>query len=171
MPQRPLMIVAAVGRNGAIGRDNGLPWTMPGDLARFRELTMGCPMIMGRRTWQSIGRSLPGRESIVVSRGAPADLPPGAHRACGPDEALAIAHGRAEVMAAPAIALIGGATLFAVMMPRADRLAMTFVDLRPTADTFFPPIDPIAWREATRIVPPRHAGDEAACVFVDYVRT
>ena len=77
---RPLVIVAAVARNGAIGRDNALPWTMPGDLARFKSLTMGCPMIMGRRTWQSIGRNLAGRESVVVSRGT-LHLPEGAHAA------------------------------------------------------------------------------------------
>ena len=104
---RPLVIVAAVGRNGAIGRDKALPWTMPGDLARFRALTMGCPMIMGRRTWQSIGRNLPGRESIVVSRGS-LDLPEGAYCAADPESALEIAAARAEAVEAPAIALIGG---------------------------------------------------------------
>ncbi len=166
---RPLVIVAAVGRNGAIGRDNALPWTMPGDLARFRALTMGCPMIMGRRTWDSIGRNLPGRESVVVSRGSP-DLPEGASSATDPQSALAVAAARAEAMGAPAIALIGGAVLFEALMPRADRLALTFVDLRPEADTFFPPIDPYTWREAGRRAPPRHGRDEAACTFVDYVR-
>ena len=167
---RPHVIVAAVGRNGAIGRSNALPWTMPGDLARFRALTMGCPMIMGRRTWESIGRNLPGRESIVVSRGT-LDLPESVHPAADPESALSMAEERAEAMEAPAIALIGGAALFEALMPRADRLAMTFVDLRPEADTFFPPIDPYAWREAGRSVPPRHARDEAACTFVDYIRT
>ena len=165
---RPLMIVAAVGRNGAIGRDNALPWTMPGDLARFRTLTMGCPMVMGRRTWESIGRNLPGRESIVVSRSS-LELSEGAHSASDPESALATAAERAEAMEAPAIALIGGAALFEALMPRADRLAMTFVDLWPEADTFFPPIDPYAWREAGRSVAPRHGRDEAACTFVDYV--
>ena len=165
----PLVIVAAAGRNGAIGRDGALPWTMPGDLARFRALTAGCPMIMGRRTWESIGRNLPGRESIVVSRRA-LDLPEGAHAAPDPDAALVLAAGRAAAMAAPAVALIGGAALFAALMPRADRLAMTFVDLRPEADTFLPPIDPYLWRESARIVPARHPRDEAACVFVDYAR-
>lgn len=167
---RPLVIVAAAGRNGAIGRDNALPWTMPGDLARFKALTMGCPMIMGRRTWESIGRSLPGRESIVVSRGA-LDLPEGAHAAADLEAAVALAAARAEAMAAPSLALIGGATLFAALMPRVDRLAMTFVDLAPEADTFFPPIDRSLWRETSRTVPPRHSRDEAACTFVDYVRT
>ncbi len=168
---RPLMIVAAAGSNGAIGRDNALPWTMPGDLARFRALTMGCPMIMGRRTWESIGRNLPGRESIVVSHRPMPDLPPGVRIAHDPELALSIADERAEAMAASCVALIGGATLFAALMPGADRLAMTFIDLAPEADTFFPPIDPALWREDTRATPPRHLRDEAACVFVDYVRT
>lgn len=166
---RPLVIFAAVARNGAIGRDNALPWTMPGDLARFKSLTMGCPMIMGRRTWQSIGRNLPGRESVVVSRGL-LPLPEGAHAATDPEHALTLAARRAEAMRAPAIALIGGAALFAALMPRADRLAMTFVDLRPDADTFFPPIDPYAWREVGRDRPPRHENDQAGCIFVEYRR-
>ena len=166
---RPLVIVAAVGRNGAIGRNGALPWTMPTDLARFKDLTMGCPMIMGRRTWESIGRNLPGRESVVVSRGT-LDLPPGAHAAADPEAALTTAAKRADAMRAPAIALIGGAALFAAMMPRADRLAMTFVDSAPDADTFFPPIDPYAWREVRRDRPPRHEDDDAGCVFVEYRR-
>ena len=110
MIRRPLVIVAAVARNGAIGRDNALPWTMPSDLARFRALTMGCPMIMGRRTWESIGRNLPGRESVVVSRGL-LDLPSGAHAAADPATALAFAAQRADALDASAIALIGGAGL------------------------------------------------------------
>lgn len=170
MPRRPLVIVAAAARNGAIGRDNALPWTMPSDLARFRRLTMGCPMIMGRRTWESIGRNLPGRESIVVSRRAMESLPPGAHHAADPRAALDLAAARAEAMDAGEIALVGGAALFEALMPHADRLAMTFIDLRPEADTFFPAIDPYLWREAARSVPPRHPRDDAACIYVDYVR-
>lgn len=165
----PLVIVAAAGRNGAIGRNNSLPWTMPGDLARFRDLTMGCPMIMGRRTWEAVGRNLPGRESIVVTRGQTA-LPQGTFAARDPVAGLALAEERAEAMAAPAVALIGGAALFDALMKQVDRLAMTFIDLRPEADTFFPPIDPYEWREVSRSVPPRHPRDEAACVFVDYLR-
>lgn len=166
----PLAIVAAVGRNGAIGRGNALPWRMPGDLARFRDLTMGTPMIMGRRTYESIGKALPGRESIVVSRDASLPLPAGVFRAVGPDEALALAATRAAAMGAATITLIGGATLFEAMMPQVDRLHMTFVDLAPEADVFLPPIDPAVWRETARVTPPGHPKDEAGCVFVDYVR-
>ena len=166
----PLAIVVAIGRNGAIGRAGTLPWTMPGDLARFRTLTMGTPMIMGRRTFDSIGRPLPGRESIVVSRD-PAFAPPrGVFRVTTPEQALALADDHAPAMGAPALSLIGGAALFAALMPRVDVLRVTLIDLAPEADTVFPPIDTEIWREVSRTVPPRHPGDEAPCVFVDYVR-
>ena len=166
----PLVIVAAMGRNRAIGRDNALPWSMPGDLARFKALTMGTPMIMGRRTFASIGRALPGRESIVVSSDRRRTLPVGVWLAGEPDTALALARERADAMRATGISLIGGATLFETMMPHVDRLAMTLVDLAPVADTFFPVIDPAVWQEAARDIPPRHPGDEASCVFVDFTR-
>ena len=166
----PLVIVVAVGRNGAIGRAGALPWTMPGDLARFRALTMGTPMIMGRRTFESIGRALPGRESIVVSRDPTSPVPRGVFRAPDPERALALAEEHAPAMGAHAISLIGGASLFAALMPRVTRLHVTIIDLAPEADTFFPPIDPAVWREVSRTIPPRHPGDEAGCVFVDYVR-
>ena len=166
----PLAIVVAVGRNGAIGRDGKLPWAMPGDLARFRDLTMGTPMIMGRRTFDSIGQALPGRESIVVSRDPALALPAGVFHAAGPEAALILAVERAAAMGAASISLIGGAGLFETMMPRVERLHITYVDLAPAADTFFPAIDWASWRETSRFVPPRHARDEAPCVFVDYAR-
>lgn len=167
----PLVVVAALGRNGVIGHAGALPWHMPGDLARFRDLTMGTPMIMGRRTWESIGRALPGRESIVVTRDASLALPAGVMCVANPEAALAAAEARAQAMDAASISLIGGATLFAALMPRADRLALTYVDLEPIGDTLFPAIDPAVWREVSRVVPPRHPQDEAACTFVDLERT
>ena len=168
--QTPVVIVAAIGSNGAIGRDNALPWIMPGDLARFRELTMGTPMIMGRRTYASIGKPLPGRESIVVSQDHGLGLPAGVHRACDPQAALALASQRAAAMRAPSISLIGGATLFKALMDQTDQLCLTLVDLAPDADTFFPTVDPTQWREQRRVVPLRHPRDEAPCVFVDLER-
>lgn len=168
VPERPLVLVAAIARNGAIGRDNALPWTMPGDLARFRALTTGRPMIMGRRTFEAIGRNLPDRESIVVTRG-PVPLSDASVHAVGdPETALALADRRAAAMGAAEIALVGGAALFAALMPRCARLALTFVDCVPEADTFFPPIDPYVWAECARTYPPRDPRDEADCVFVDY---
>ena len=166
----PLVIVAAIGRNGAIGRDNALPWSMPSDLAHFRESTMGRPMIMGRRTHESIGRVLPGRESIVVTRstGLAAMRDPWIVET--PQAALALARVRAAALNADAATLIGGASLFSSMMDVVDRLDLTIVDLAPEADTFFPPIDPALWREVARVTPPRGARDEAGCDFVTYVR-
>ena len=166
----PLAIVAAVGRNGAIGQGGSLPWHLPGDLARFKALTMGKPMIMGRRTFESIGRALPGRESIVVSRDAGLALPADVHLARTPEAALDLAAARAKHMGADEISLIGGATLFDLLIGATDRLYMTFVDLAPPADTFFPQIDAAVWRETSRRTPPRHPDDQAACVFVDYLR-
>ena len=166
----PLVVVAALGRNGVIGRAGGLPWTMPGDLARFRALTMGTPMIMGRRTWESIGRPLPGRESLVVTRDPALVLPAGVRRADSPALALALAQERARVMDAASISLIGGAALFEALLGATERLALTIVDLTPDGDTVFPEIDPAQWREVSRIVPERHPGDEVGCTFVDYDR-
>ena len=169
-PDVPLIAVAAVGRDGTIGKDGSLPWTMPGDLARFRALTMGTPMIMGRRTWDLIGRPLPGRESVVVSRDTGLTLPEGVWHADSPADALDLAQERARAMGAPAISLIGGAALFAALLGETDRLALTIVDLAPDGDTFFPAIDPAIWREVAHVVPDRHPGDQATCSFVDYVR-
>ena len=166
----PLAAVAAVGRNGAIGRDNKLPWHVPSDLAHFRERTMGKPMIMGRLTFQAIGRALPGRETIVVTRRSTASLPAGVWQAGDPDEALALGWERAVAMGADEVVLAGGAALFSAMMGVTDRLHMSFIDLAPNADTFFPAIDPAIWQEVSRTVPPRRPADEAGCTFVSYAR-
>lgn len=170
MPQLPLIAVVATGRNGAIGRDNALPWHMPTDLARFRALTMGKPMIMGRRTYESIGRALPGRQSVVVARTPSIADPAGVHRVGTPDEALGLARSLAGDMGASEIALIGGAAVFAAFAARIDRLHLTIVDLSPAADTFFATPDPYLWRETARVVPDRREDDDAPCLFLDYER-
>ncbi len=167
---RPLAIVAAVGRNGAIGRDNALPWSVPSDLAHFRACTMGKPMIMGRRTFEAIGRALPDRETIVVTRRADLALPAGVWRAADPEAAYDLGQARAAAMGADEVVLAGGAALFETMMARTDRLHMSFIDLAPAADAFFPPIDPTIWHEVSRTVPARASGDEAGCAFVGYAR-
>ena len=170
MSSIPLVAVAAIGRNGALGRDNRLPWSMPSDLARFRAVTMGKPMIMGRRTFESIGRVLPGRESIVVTRASRPAATPGLFHAASPEAALVLARERARVMGASEVINAGGATLFGALMPVTDRLCLTVVDLAPEADVFFPAIDPSAWREAGRVAQPRGPRDDAACWFLDYIR-
>ena len=166
----PLCIVAAVGRNGAIGVRGAMPWSIPSDLRHFRSVTLGKPMIMGRRTFAAIGRVLPGRETILVTRATERPGPEGVWIAGSAEDALDIGAARAAAMGADEIILAGGATLFASLMPMATRMRLTFVDLAPDADTFFPPIDPGVWREDARGAGVREAGDEAAFSLVDYSR-
>lgn len=166
----PLVIVAAVAENGAIGLGNAIPWSMPGDLARFRELTLGKPVIMGRRTHESIGRVLPGRESIVVTRGTDIALEPGLWTAASPDAALALARERAFALDAGEIALAGGGELFRALMPQVQLMRLSLIGLTPDADTFFPAIDPGLWRETSRHEAPRHPGDETSCIYVEFER-
>ena len=172
-PPVPLVAVAALARNGALGRNNALPWRAPSDLRRFRDLTWGRPLIMGRKTYQSIGAPLPGRESIVLTRdrnflaGA---TPEHVHPASDFDAAMALAEDLARAMGAQEAILAGGAEIYRLGLPRARFLRLTFVDCAPEADTFFPEIDWRQWREVRRERPPRGAGDEFALEFVDYQR-
>ncbi len=170
-PPIPLVVVAALARNGAIGRNNALPWRAPSDLRRFRDLTWGRPLIMGRKTYQSIGGPLPGRETIVLTRD-PTFLAEGrpehVHLAKDFDAALALAADLARAMGASEAILAGGAQLFDLGLPRAKFLRLTLVDCAPEADSFFPEIDWRQWREVRRERPPRGAGDEFALEFVDY---
>ena len=164
-----LLIVAAVAENGVIGGDNRLLWRLPGDLKRFKALTWGKPLVMGRKTFQSIGRLLPGRETIVVTRDG-AFRPEGARVAHSLDEALALAAERAQATGAEAVAIAGGAQIFKETIGLADRLAITEVALAPQGDARFPPIDPKIWREVKREPGERGPGDEADFAFVDYER-
>ena len=170
MNSLPLVLVAAVARNRVIGGDNRLLWRLPGDLRRFKALTLGKPLVMGRKTFLSIGRPLPGRETIVVTRdpGLRAD---GVLVAQDLEAALALAEARAEAMGAEAIVIAGGGELYAQTIDRADRLAVTEVALAPEGDALFPPIDPAAWREVRREPGVRGPKDEADFCFVDYERT
>lgn len=131
-------LIVARARNGVIGRDNALPWRLPADLAFFKRTTMGAPIVMGRKTWESIGRPLPGRPNIVVSRTL-ANLPPGV--VVAPDLASAFA------AAAPAdeVFVIGGAQLYAEALPLVDRIYVTEVGADVEGDTYFPPLDRSAW--------------------------
>jgi dihydrofolate reductase len=148
-------LIAAVARNGVIGRGGKLPWHLPADLKRFKELTLGHHVIMGRRTWESIGKALPGRTNVVVSRRA--NLPPpgvtvvrsldaalDAARADGDDEAF----------------VIGGGELYAAALRRADRIYLTVVDADVEGDARFPAFDRAQWVETARephLVDERHA--------------
>ncbi len=126
-----VVLIAAVARNGVIGKGGALPWHLPEDLRHFKALTLGHPIIMGRRTWESLGRPLPGRHNIVVSRDAQWQ-PVGAERADSLPAALALAAG------APRVFVIGGAQLYAAALPLADALELTEIDADFDGDTHFP---------------------------------
>ncbi len=143
MPRPLVVLVAAVARHGGIGHSGGLLVRLPDDLRRFKRLTLGHPVVMGRRTWDSIGRPLPGRQNIVVSR-QPAWHAEGAVAAPSLDEALALAGDAEKVF------VIGGAEIYALAMPRADVLELTEIDAEPPADTFFPPWDRADFRQTAR---------------------
>ena len=142
-----LILIAAVTRNGGIGLNNQLLMHLPEDLRHFRKVTMGCPVIMGRRTWDSLPpafRPLPGRRNVVVSRNAALDCP-GATRAANLPEALALLAGEARAF------VIGGAQLYREAVPLADELVLTEIEAEPPADAFFPP-----W--------PREAFERVSCI-------
>jgi len=169
MNRPPLAIVAAVARNGVIGANNGLPWRLSSDMKRFKALTWGKPLVMGRKTYLSIPRALPGRETIVVTRD-PAFAPAGVNIAHELETALDLAAQRADAMGAEEIVVAGGAEIYAQTMARASRLYITEVALAAEGDTRFPPIDPGQWREARRRKGERGPRDEADFAFVDYER-
>jgi dihydrofolate reductase len=164
-----VFLIAAVARNGVIGAGNRLLWRLSTDLRRFRETTLGKPVLMGRKTYVSIGKPLPGRETVVVTRDR-GFAAPGVFVAHTVDEALALATKRAAALGAQAIAVAGGGEIYAAMLPMADRLILTEVDLAPEGDAFFPTIDPNEWRESRREAGLRGAKDEAEFAFVEYER-
>ena len=165
-----IVFVAAVGENGVIGRDNALPWRLKSDLKHFRAVTIRKPVVMGRKTFESLGRPLPGRTNIVVSskRGYGAC---GAIAATGIDTALAVARGDALRRGVNEIMVIGGSTLFAELMPRADKLAITHVHASPAGDVYFPPIDPSVWRETARAEHAAGPEDDFPFATVTYLRS
>lgn len=142
-----LVLVAAVARNGVIGRGNTLPWRLPGDLRFFKRTTMGKPVVMGRRTWESIGaKPLPGRCNIVLTRDT-GFAPEGAIVCHGFLGAIAEARSVAARTGAPEVCVIGGESLFAEALRMADRLYLTEVLAEPAGDVLFPPFDRGAWTE------------------------
>ena len=152
-------------RNGVIGAAGGLPWRLKSDLALFRMLTLGKPVIMGRRTWESLPRRpLPGRTNIVISRDG-SFAPAGAIVTEDFSEAVQIAREQAAEDGAEEVCVIGGAALFALALPKARRVYLTEVDAAPAGDVFFPPFDETAWTEVRREAHPSGEGDDHAFVF------
>jgi dihydrofolate reductase len=149
-------LIVAADEDGVIGRDGGLPWHLPADLAHFQRVTMGHHLVIGRRTWESFAKPLPGRTIVVVSSAAGLALPPTVVQVGSLAEGLELARsaGDAEVM------IGGGTAIFAAALPLADRLYLTRVHARVGGDTRFPPFDEAAWREVSRREHPaddRHA--------------
>lgn len=164
-----LVAVVARARNGVIGVGNDLPWRLSSDLKRYRARTWGRPMIMGRRTWESIGRPLPGRETVVVTR-RPDYAAPGAHVASSLEESLAIARRLAEEMGADEIIVAGGEEIYRALLARTELIELTEVALELAGDAHFPALDPAQWQEIARETPPRGEKDEADFAFVTLAR-
>jgi dihydrofolate reductase len=162
-------LVVAVARNGVIGLSGDMPWRMPSSLRRFRRLTLGRPMIMGRKTYDAIGRPLDGRDSIVVTRRQDFSVP-GVHRAAGLGDALRLAEELALGRGVDEIVIAGGGEIYRECLPFATRVEIDLIDAAPAGDTTFPDLDPAEWREVQRepIVPV--AGDEHPAVAVTFQR-
>jgi dihydrofolate reductase len=165
--QRPTVsLIAIVARDGGIGFNNALLWHLREDLKHFKRTTLGCPVIMGRKTWDSIGRPLPGRRNIVVSRNA-AWSATGADADAAPDLASAL-----QLAAnAPKVFVIGGAQLYAAALPLADELVLTEVDAQAPADTFFPPWERSAFTEVHRDAHTDLSGLNYAFVTYQLIKT
>ena len=158
-----LSLIVARARNGVIGRANALPWHLPEDLAFFKRTTMNHPIIMGRKTWDSIGRPLPGRRSIVVTRNP-------SWKAAGAERASSINAAVSACRAAPKAFVIGGAQLFADALPLASELFVTEIDRDIDGDVVLPAFDPAQWLEMSREIQPPSGPDALPYAFVHYAR-
>jgi dihydrofolate reductase len=162
-------LIAAVARNGVIGSGGALPWRLSSDLKHFKAATMGKALVMGRKTFQSIGGPLSGRTIVVVTHDR-AFTAEGVSVARDVDEALTLAEAAARAAGADEIVVAGGGEIYAQTIGRASRLHITEVDFAPSGDTRFPPIDPAEWREVSRQKGERGPRDEADFAFVEYRR-
>ena len=157
-------LIVAMARNGVIGRDHRLPWHLPEDLKRFKRLTMGHHIIMGRKTYESIGRLLPGRTTVIVTRRQDY-LVPGAIIAQSLEEAIERCANDDEIF------VIGGAEIYRAALPLADHLLITQIDREIAGDTVFPPVDWSRWREIDRQPCPEADAEGLPAHFVVYART
>lgn len=173
MPETPMIdakivLVAAHARNGVIGRDGDMPWRLPSDLKHFKAATLGTPVIMGRKTYLSIGRPLPGRANIIVSRsGFSAE---GVETVDSLDKALELASIHAEKSGASQISVIGGGQIYALAIDRADELNLTEVDAEIEGDTLFPAIDSSLWIKTSLSEPVKSEKDSHSVRFAVWQR-
>lgn len=159
-----ISIIAAMASNRVIGINNTLPWHIPADLKHFKKLTMGHTMIMGRKTFESIGKPLPGRETLIISR-QPDYAIPGCQTCQSLEQALSICAGKSDIF------IVGGADIYQQMLPQADRLFITEVQQDFDGDVRFPEIDPDQWREVQRIEQQQQTPQALNYHFVTYQRT
>jgi dihydrofolate reductase len=159
MPRPAVSLIAAVAKDGGIGRGGDLLARLPGDLPRLKRITMGAPIVMGRKTWDSIGRALPGRRSIVVTRDPQ-------FKAEGAETAASLAAALDLAAAAPKVYVIGGAEIYALALPFADELQLTEIDAEFPADTFFPAWDRSRFEQTAR--EPQQSGDGVRYAFTTY---
>lgn len=164
-----ISLIVAIAQNGVIGAKGDLPWRLSSDLKRFKRDTMGKPIIMGRKTWESIGRPLPGRANVVVTRDAGYDAQ-GADVVNTLEDAFTIADTRARCEGASEICIIGGGQLYNDALKYADKLYVTHVMAEPEGDTYFPEIDPSLWKPVSREAFPAGEKDSAETIYVIYER-
>ena len=158
-----LALIAALDRNYAIGRDGAMPWHLPDDLKRFKALTLGKPVLMGRKTALAIGRALPGRKNLVLTRGATAPY--------AEQQVVASLDAAIDAAQGEPLMVIGGGEVYALALPRATQLYLTWIDTAADgADAHFPRFDPAQWRETAREAHAADARHEFAFSFVDYAR-
>ncbi|MEJ0013370.1 MAG: dihydrofolate reductase [Bauldia sp.] len=169
MSRPRIALIAAVARNGVIGAAGKMPWRLSTDAQRFKRLTMGKPIVMGRKTYESIGKPLPGRTNIVVTH-RPGAATEGVVFVPDLEAALSVATTRAEVAGVGEIMVIGGGEIYAATLERADRLYITHVEASPDGDARFPPIDPAVWRGASSERIGVGEKDTAPTTFVIYDR-
>lgn len=161
-----ISLIAALDLHFAIGKSGKLPWHLPDDLKRFKALTLGKPVLMGRKTAQSLGRALPQRKNLVLTRRTSAPFS-GMETVESIEQAMALC----QVDGAPELCVIGGGDVFALALPLADRMHLTWIQTQVEgADAFFPRFDPAQWRETVRIHHPINDAHVLAFDFVDYIR-
>jgi dihydrofolate reductase len=154
----PVAIIVAAAKNRVIGHDNAMPWYLPEELQHFKRTTLGKPLVMGRNTFESIGRPLPGRTNIVISRN-PEFSHPGIKVAASLEEALKLADNQAILDGSAEIMVMGGGQVYQQAFPLASRLYLTEVDAEPEGDTWFPEIQDNEWLETSRDVYPAQEGN------------
>jgi dihydrofolate reductase len=164
-----IVLFVAVADNGVIGADGAIPWRLKTDLQRLKALTLGKPVVMGRKTFLSLRRPLPGRTNIVMTRDKDFRSP-GAVVTTSLEQALAVATGDALRRFVTEIAVIGGAEIYAQWIDRAERLEITEVHATPAGDTRFGPIDKATWEEVARAENPAGPDDSVAFSYVTYIR-